>query len=381
MALRRSTKFRMLTYLASKHTTPMRAVFAVAGFGAMLLLTARVVLARDTARLFWQDDFKIGMHRVDWCLYYGWLHNVLRRKPAFDMTYQMPDAGLDAVDAILAKRSLPADLRAKLYVASARANRAGNATGRATHLATYCRIATLLAAQMPPPNEITGKTAPAFTQPQAYATLRDARDLMQALNMPWYIVSGTFLGAVREGDFLAHDYDVDIGVNIEDFDHDQFLDGLRANDQFCLVRVDDYVDLEGADLTPVCARALYKIMHHTGVEVDVFIHHLKGGQRWHGSARHRWWNVNFDLAPYTIADLDVPGPANADVYLRENYGEWRVPQTVFSCSTGTPNVSFNRNLVSIAQFMINAHRGSATAQNVLTAEGYLQNGRFTLPWA
>lgn len=67
---------------------------------------------------------------------------------------------------------------------------------------------------------------------------------MQSLDMPWYIVSGTFLGAVREGDFISTDYDIDIdiGVHTEDFDHARFVSGLRADPAFCLVRIDDYAD-------------------------------------------------------------------------------------------------------------------------------------------
>lgn len=113
---------------------------------------------------------------------------------------------------------------------------------------------------------------------------------------------------------------------------------------------------------PVQVPALYKIMHSSGVEVDIFMHHLEGGQRWHGSARHRWWNVAFETAPYDLAELTVFGSADANTYLRENYGDWRPPKTAFNCSTGTPNVSFNRKLVSIVPFLTQAQAGSAIAR-------------------
>ena len=382
MAWRTAVQFHLLTYLTARHWAPMRAIFAVLGFGLVMLLVGRFVLARDTVRLFWVDDYKTALHRLDWFAHYGWPRRVLHRKPAYDITHDMPPAGLGALAAIVAKRTTLADLRCKLYIASARANQAASPQERAAHLDSYARIATQIAALIPVAASIDPpKHAPAFTQPQAYAALQAAGQLMQRLNMPWYIVSGTFLGAVREGDFLAHDYDIDIGVHAENFNHAQFLTGLRTDPQFCLVRIDDYVDLVGPDLTPVQAPALYKIMHRTGVEVDIFLHHLEDSQRWHGSARHRWWNADFDIAPYDLAGLTVPGPADSDRYLRENYGDWQIPKPAFDCSTGTPNVSFNRNLISIAQFMIQAQAGSQTAQSVLTTEGYLQGGNFTLPWA
>lgn len=381
MGWRTAAQFKALSYLTAVHWPPMRALFAGLGYILVILCAGRNVLARDTARLFWIDDYKTAVHRLDWFAHFGCLRNILRRRPAFDISLDMPAAGLGALVAMLASRDSPADLRAQLYLISARITQAPSQDARAVHLNKYAQIATDIAAQFPAPVDDAPKDAPAFTQSQARATLDTAGQFMHHLNMPWYIVSGTFLGAVREGDFLAHDYDIDIGVHAEDFDHDRFLTGLRADPNFCLVKIDDYVDLVGPDLTPIQTRALYKIMHRSGVEVDIFVHHLDDGRRWHGSARHRWWNADFGIGSYTIAGLSVPGPADADTYLHENYGDWQTPKTDFDCSTGTPNVSFNRNLVSIAQFLTHAQAGSATAQTVLATEGYLQNGHFTLPWA
>jgi hypothetical protein len=189
------------------------------------------------------------------------------------------------------------------------------------------------------------------------------------------------LGAVREGDFLAHDYDIDVGVHAEAFDPAPFHAVLQDAPDLCLERVDDYVDLTVDALTAVQAPALYKIRHRSGVEVDVFLHYLDDGQRRHGSARHRWWSTDFSQAPVQIVALTVPAPADADTYLTENYGDWRTPHTAFDSSTGTPNVSFNRNLASVAQFLVQACEGSAAARQVLIQQGYVQDGQFLLPWA
>lgn len=381
MAWRRAVQFNGLRYLSAQHWLLSRAVFACAGYLLVLVLTGRHTLAQDTARLSWGDSYKAALHRLDWFAHYGWPRWVLARKPAFDIAEDMPLAGLLAVDAMLAGYDTPADLRAKLYVQSAHVAQAATAEIKIRHLEKYREIATLIARHIPAPLPDLPKAAPAFTQAQARATLQDVGHLMQRSQIPWYIVSGTFLGAVREGDFLAHDYDIDIGVHAEDFDPAEFLAGLRADPQFCLVRVDDYVDLSGDELAPRRAPALYKITHKTGVEVDIFLHYSQDGQRWHGSARHRWWNVNFATTPYEIAGLTVMGPSDADTYLRENYGDWRTPKTAFDCSTGTPNVSFNRNLSSIARFIIQARAGSHTAISVLTEQGYLKDGQFTFPRA
>jgi hypothetical protein len=377
---RRAVQFNGLRYLSAQHWVLSRAVFACIGYVLGLVLTGQTVLAQDTARLFWHDRYKTALHRLDWYAHYGWLRRFLRRKPAFDVTEDMPHAGLAALEAVLKTHRSSADLCAMMYLQAAYLAQATTPETKALHLEGYRAIADQIASRIPAPLPDPPKAALAFTKTQARTTLQDAGHLMQRLQFPWYIVSGTFLGAVREADFLAHDYDVDIGVHAEDFDHAVFLAGLRADPNFCLVRIEDYVDLKGPELTAICAPALYKIMHRTGVEVDIFLHYLEGAQRWHGSARHRWWNADFATAPYTIADLTVAGPSDADTYLRENYGDWRTPKTTFNCSTGTPNVSFNRNLPSIARFITQGQAGSQTAISVLTAQGYLKDGRFTFPW-
>lgn len=380
MTWRKAAQFYGLKYLSAQHWALSRAIFACVGYLLVLLLTGQSVLGQDTARLFWTDQYKTALHRLDWFAHYGWPRKGLRREPAFDITQNMPPAALAALEHFLADQKTPADLRSKLYIQSARLTQPTTADTKAQVLEHYRQIANQIAKLIPAPLPDMPKKAPAFTQVQARAALQDAGCLMQRLQLPWYIVSGTFLGAVREGDFLAHDYDIDIGVHFEDFDHAMFVAGLHADPRFCLVRIDDYVDLVGPDLAPIQTHALYKIMHQTGVEVDIFLHHLEGAQRWHGSARHRWWNADFETAPYKIAGLDVSGPADAETYLRENYGDWRTPKITFDCSTGTPNVSFNRNLSSIAQFLIEAQTGSQTAQRVLAAQGYLKDGQFIYPW-
>ena len=366
--------------MSAQHLGLSRALFACAGYVLVLMLTGQSVLAQDTARLFWHDHYKTALHRLDWFAHFGWLRCILRRKPAFDVTEGMPLAGLIALEAILKTHRTPADFRAMMYLQAAFMIQATTPEAKALHLERYREIANQITSRIPAPVPDPQKAAHVFTQAQARATLQDAGHLMQRLQMPWYIVSGTFLGAVREGDFLAHDYDVDIGVHAEDFNPAAFLAGLRADPQFCLVRIDDYVDLVGDALTPIRAPALYKIMHRTGVEVDIFLHHVEDGKRWHGSARHRWWNADFTTAPYAIAGLTVLGPSDQETYLRENYGDWRTPKTAFDCSTGTPNVSFNRNLSSIARFITQAQTGSQAAQSVLTEQGYLKDGQFTFPW-
>lgn len=48
------------------------------------------------------------------------------------------------------------------------------------------------------------------------------------------------------------------------------------------------------------------------------------------------------------------GPRDADRYLTENYGNWRVPVTSFHCAVDTPNLRLIRNPLSCAIFLRDA---------------------------
>ena len=198
---------------------------------------------------------------------------------------------------------------------------------------------------------------------------------------PWYVISGTFLGAVREGTFLAHDYDIDVGVQAEDFEDAAFRAQIAATDDLVLVNTSAHLDLRlgGQGLWAGPSRpALYRVLHASGIGIDVFVHHLEGDQRWHGSAKHRWNNHDFALDDYTIADLPVQGPVDADRYLTENYGDWRTPVKSFNCSTGTPNVQFPCNPSALAEHLrialapVPSHEAQI-ARLILWQEGYLHH--------
>ena len=118
---------------------------------------------------------------------------------------------------------------------------------------------------------------------------------------------------------------------------DYLYEGVFKNDTF----------ISNNEKKPV----LLKIIHKTGLNIDLFIHYPDGNIIWHGSSYHRWENKIFNLKTYLLYDLEVFGPDNSDLYLTENYGDWRTPVTNFHFNTGTPNLSIIKNPSSIAMFV------------------------------
>lgn len=64
--------------------------------------------------------------------------------------------------------------------------------------------------------DLSVDTVPIITSEQAKAVLFKAKDLLEEKNITFGLIYGTLLGAVREHDFIAHDYDVDIYVREEE---------------------------------------------------------------------------------------------------------------------------------------------------------------------
>ncbi len=63
--------------------------------------------------------------------------------------------------------------------------------------------------------------------------LKEVRDILNTHEIPYYIVGGALLGAIRDGDFIKWDWDVDIETKMEDIlpKQDQLILALK-NDEF-----------------------------------------------------------------------------------------------------------------------------------------------------
>ena len=186
--------------------------------------------------------------------------------------------------------------------------------------------------------------AEGFNNDSTRTALLEFDDLCKGQGQEYFLVSGTFLGVVRDGGFIGHDNDIDVGV-FEDRLVESLLPALQASKNFTVVRVDHICRriVEGETVRYGFMRdpAIIKVIHRNGVAIDVFNHFYDGDLIWHGTSCQRWDNRHFALAEYDFLDRAFKAAENFDLYFTENYGSnWRIPQPDFDSSADTPNLSF-----------------------------------------
>jgi hypothetical protein len=146
---------------------------------------------------------------------------------------------------------------------------------------------------------------------------------------------------VREGSFLSHDHDVDLGV-LPDVD---LRDVATALSQSGLTVS-----------TPIEGRWLVAV-HESGLHLDFFHHELRDGLLWHCTEIHDWWNTPFELESFAASGREWWIPENPHRYLDENYGTWAAPVAFYDISFDTPNRRYRDTPQAIRHLYTTCARG------------------------
>lgn len=380
LAARTARKLLPGRVLTRKHNAVTRHAAAFAGAALALSLTFSPVLAREMFKRLRSGQFLPGMRRLSWYMRRGWPRIDISRDPVpvFFQDLRLPE--LAAQRRFLRRRArqlAPDSLAGELCCISACETLAAFGTPAYDSCLQRFRsdAATALqhALQTPPAQDpapaVPSPLQQEFSRAAAEQALRDTLALLERNGVRAFVLSGTFLGAVREQAILEHDYDIDLGVMAAETDPQQLEALLRSTPPFHCIAAASQIRLErDADgrLVRRCIPVLYKLRHENGIVADIFLHYREDGLLWHGSSQYRWDNAEFTLARYSLAGLQVQGPEDADRYLTENYGNWRVPKRDFHCGTDTPNLQLLPNPQSLAlslwQLRLFAGPGSAAAR-------------------
>lgn len=367
MKLNVPKSFHMMKRLNQNHGLVMRAIVGIIAYCGTVIATQKPALGVELAGRFWtENDFKLGARRGAWYSRRSWLKLDVSNDDYFDPTEGMTDTQLDALERFIDRRKPflePIEAATDLaFIAARRLNNNSDPARRTANIAAFKLASDELLTYQPdhhPPALNPQETRNGdFPIADAKRALTDFADLFPPDQIPWFLVSGTFLGLIRENGFLTHDYDIDLGIFEDQVDIAQIRAKILACDTFVVKKYDHHQsNLFKPDVVATDPDIPYilKIVHSSGVHIDLFIHYRDTTTNpaiyWHGSSLHRWENSAFDLTSYLFYDLTVLGPTDADAYLTENYGDWRTPMTEFNCTTDTPNLALVEHPVAVVIFL------------------------------
>jgi hypothetical protein len=142
---------------------------------------------------------------------------------------------------------------------------------------------------------------------------------LQAAGITPFLAYGTLLGAIREGDFLAHDLDLDLGILAEQADADRLRALLRHAPELRLSWE--------CRLRP--RASLVKLVHQSGISVDLVLFERQGDHFLTRILRHGYAlprrRQAFGLRPLIFRGLEVAVPDPPEAFLAEQYGDWQRP--------------------------------------------------------
>ena len=163
----------------------------------------------------------------------------------------------------------------------------------------------------------------------ALANLVAARDALTACGARPFLVDGTLLGAIREGDFIAHDRDTDMGCFIEDHVAGMIPAMKRAG-----FRIGKRFGAPGRGLE-------YAFRRHA-IKLDVFFYYSDEAGSFHAAwkngqpIRYSYWP--FGLAPVEFMGETFLAPDDPERFLATKYGpDWRTPVTDWDWAWGPAN--------------------------------------------
>jgi hypothetical protein len=364
---------RLQRFLNQPHSAPVRLFWGVLAAIITFVATRERPLAAESYRRFAKEnDFKLGFRRLSWYLRRRWDGLQLSNDRVFVFTHALQVRELIALRRFVHNRATRADHAMWLcdlaYVSASLAL-------HGTDHQQFATDADAILAALPKviiATTTVSRRKDTFSIADAEQAIRDFADAFPYQQTPWYVISGTFLGLVRENGFLRHDTDIDLGLTLGDVDLPVFLTALYGDRRFFVHGEETQTTVDPGEKGGWVTRrhrVLIKVAHRNGTHIDVFLHHRDGDVIWHGSTLFRWDNTAFDLIPYPFCGTTVLGPADADRYLTENYGNWRVPVKEFSSAVDTTNQRVVRNPLSVAIFlrraMLAASSGPAAQANLL----------------
>lgn len=165
--------------------------------------------------------------------------------------------------------------------------------------------------------EIAKRRDKDYFKKRCMENLISMREVLNKLDIPYWLTDGTLLGCYRDNDFITNDIDVDLGVYIDDLSQD--LINASKKEGFHLLRHSGTKD-NGLEYT----------FTRKGCNLDIFFFYKEKDFVWHGAWLYdeliKYKYPYFDLKEIEFKGEKFNAPANTLEYVTLKYGEnWHTP--------------------------------------------------------
>jgi len=168
-----------------------------------------------------------------------------------------------------------------------------------------------------------------FNRKDALETMMKAKKIFDEHGKRFFLLSGTLLGAIREGDFISNDYDIDLGV----LDREVTLEEIKR-----MFEKTDFKLIEDFD---------YKVGYKSkkGIIIEFFMTMQQGDAQVERGWKdvHHWYFSDFDLMEYEFLGQKFWIPDNYEKHLEENFGNWRKRTIFYDVSYDVPSRVYGHN--------------------------------------
>ena len=173
---------------------------------------------------------------------------------------------------------------------------------------------------------------PDFDVAQASLALVDLQQVLGSVQKQAFLVSGTLLGYAREGQLLAHDKDIDVGIVGWEDQFDVALALLQSG------HFEVNLDRLGG------SRSYHLPVVHTAtrVHIDIFIYHPEGDHWVTGVESDFGYVQKFAFTPFALKSVKFLGidffvPDDVETNLAENFGDWRTSDPCYISHLESPS--------------------------------------------
>lgn len=171
----------------------------------------------------------------------------------------------------------------------------------------------------------------------ALKNLAEARDILDKLNIRYWLTDGTLLGFYRNGDFIDHDEDLDMGADIASYNERMILDFTDSGWKLANIYGKRECGLEIS-------------FKKRKIKLDIFFFYTEDRKMWHGAWRKHQENgitkrnlIKYSYYPFGIKTAIFKGetfniPEDPEKFVVTKYGKnWRTPVKQWDWEFGPSN--------------------------------------------